>query len=166
MLGKMKLTNHEVSEQPWDVVKKIEKIIRGEEIEDNVKFDYVNTSTSIRHVRFGGISITSTYDANYKRVCRRVKVVFIKDGGYEIDLDKIKAKYEEIKNLAKRIEERRKKNEENAEQNRKLISELKDGVDNIWIAGGNDCFKVELPGLSKEEVQMVVDFVKTLKRVR
>jgi len=161
----MKLTLDEVNlERPWDIVKKIEKIIRGEEKENRVKFKCINTAPSSWHFRFGGLSL-EVYDINYKSVYRRVKVVFIKDKQkWEIDLDKIKEKYEEMKKLAQKFKEDRKKRDEYLKQNKELILNLTEGVENIRITGSKEfSFAVEICSLKEEEVKKVVEFVKTLK---
>lgn len=162
MLGIMKLDSREVEKRPWDIVRRIEKIIRGKE-SNNVRFMGVHGS-SVYYPSLKGVSIETTSDVTYKSVYRRVKVIFTKDREFEIDLDKIKAKYEEVKKLAKGFEEDKKKADENKEQNEKLISKLKDGVENIDIKGSNDLFEIEIYGLKEEEVKKVVAFVKTLKK--
>ena len=162
MLGKMKLTYDEVQNRPWDIEKRIEKIIRGEE-KNEVRFKYLQAFGSLYHPTFGGISI-EVRNEYYKGVYRRVKVVFTKDRKYEIDLDKIKAKYEEMKELAQEFEERKKKRDEYIKQNKELISKLKDGSgDDIRIRGDNDYFHIEIFGLKEKEIKKVVEFVKTLK---
>ena len=48
MLGKMKLTYDEVQNRPWDIEKRIEKIIRGEE-KNEVRFKYLQAFGSLYH---------------------------------------------------------------------------------------------------------------------
>lgn len=163
MLGKLKLTYDEVKNHPWDILEKIEKIIRGGEKNNSVRFKRTDAFGSLYHPAFGGISI-EVRDENYKGVYRRVKVVFTKERKYEIDLDKIKAKYEEMKELAQEFEERGKKRDEYEKQNEKLISKLKDGSgDDVRIRGDNNHFHIEIFGLNEKEIKKVVRFVKTLK---
>ena len=164
MLGIMKLDSREVANRPWDIVKRIEKIIRGKE-SNAVRFRNIHTVGSLLNVALVGVSIETNDLITYKTtVHRRVKVIFTKDRTYEIDLDKIKAKYEEVKKLAKGLKEGKKKADENKERNEKLILKLTDSVRNIRIEGSNDLFEIELPGLKEEEVKKVVAFVKTLKK--
>jgi len=161
----MKLIDVEVREHPYDVVKKIEKIICGEEKVDvtGVKFDLLRAPEAWGHTTFGGISI-ETCDENYKTVHRRVKVVFIKDEWrWEIDLDKIKEKYEEVKKLALEFEANRKRIDKEREENKNLIIELKGDVEHITIEGSGECFTVKIWSLNEEEVKKVVEFVKMLK---
>jgi len=167
----MKLTDVEVKEHPRDVVKKIEKIIRSIEIGgrdvpgrsiDGVRIDLLRTGRSW-HTIFGGILI-ETCDENYKTVHRRVKVVFVKDFRiWEIDLDKIKEKYEEVKKLALEFEAKRKRIAKEREENKNLITKLKGDTEHINIKGSGNCFEVSIWSLNEEQVKKVVEFAKTLK---
>jgi len=161
MLGKMKLTHDEVNNRPWDIVTKIEKIIRGKE-SNKVRFKGVHGGSSIYRPSLACVSI-ETYDMDYKSVYRRVKVIFTKDRKYEIDLDKIKAKYEEMKKIALKFEKNRKIREEYGKQNEKLISRLKGEREDIDIVGANNNFSIEIYGLKEKEVRKVVEFIKVLK---
>lgn len=165
MLGIMKLDSREVANRPWDIVERIEKIIRGKE-SNRVRIRVVHTTGSLIHFPLVGVSIETTNLITYKSVHRRVKVIFTKDRTYEIDLDKIKAKYEEVKKLAKEFEKDKKKADENKEGNEKLILKLKDGIDNIDISieGSKDCFNVKIYVLKEEEVKKVVEFVKNFEK--
>jgi len=159
----MKLTPEEVKEHPWDVVEKISKVICGEEKADvtGVRLDLLRTKDW--HTTFGGISI-ETCDENYKTVHRRVRVVFIKgERRWEIDLDKIKAKYEEVKKLALEFEAKRKRIDKEREENKNLITELKGDTEHINIKGSGNCFEVNIWSLNEEQVKKVVEFAKTLK---
>lgn len=164
MLGIMKLDSREVAKRPWDIVRRIEKIIRGKE-SNAIRFRCVHDGGPIYRPSLKGVSIETDDLITYKTtVHRRVKVIFTKDRTYEIDLDEVKAKYEEVKKLAKEFEESKKKTDKDKERNEKLISKLKDGVENIDIEGSNDLFEIEIYGLKEEEVKKVVEFVKTLKK--
>lgn len=162
MLGKMKLISEEVRKRPWDIVKKIEKIIREKE-KDGVMFEFVNASGLSWKFTFGGISLR-IHDINYKSVYKRVKVVFTKDREYEIDLDKIKAKYEEMKKLALKFKDDEERRDKDEERNEKLSLKLKGGVEDIGITGLNNHFTVEIYSLKEEEVKKVIEFIKTLKK--
>jgi hypothetical protein len=159
----MKLTDVEVKEYPLDVVKKIEKVIRGEEKNSNVQIQILRAPGAYWHTTFGGISI-ETCDENYKTVHRRVKRIFVKsEGRYEIDLDKIKEKYKEVKKLALEFEAKRKRIDKEREENKNLITKLKGDTEHIDIKGSGECFTVEIWSLNEEEVKKVVEFAKTLK---
>lgn len=95
-----------------------------------------------------------------------VKRIFIKDSReYEIDLDKVKSKYEVVKGLALKFEANRKRIAELREENKSLITKLRDGLteEDIGIVGFGDGFSVKIYNLRKKEVKKVVKFVKTLK---
>lgn len=162
MLGKLKLTYDEVQNHPWDILKKIEKIIRGGEKNNDVRFKKTDAFGSLYHPAFGGISI-EVRDENYKGVYRRVRVVFTKERKYEIDLDKIKAKYEEMKVLAQKYKVKEKALLKQEKETQELTSKLEDELENITVTKVSNHFTINIYGLTKEEVKEVVRFVKTLK---
>jgi len=157
MLGKMKLSYKDL-EEPCKTVDKIKIAVCAGEKNNLVHFSYVGRGW---YPRFKGISIT-TDDDKFHSVLRKVMIKDV-DKEYEIDLDKVKEKYEELKILAVKYEVIREENSKKDAEILTLIKNLWQGVENIFISrcssGGYD---IKIYGVSEEKVRKVVEFVKTL----
>ena len=157
--------------EPWVQVQGVIEMLFGEVEKDRhggisytyegVTFDYVNIG-SMWHSVFGGI-ILKADDMNYKSIVRKVL-----PKNNEIDLVKVREKFEELKALSKRGRELRDAKYDAQEQIRVEVQNLKTETeikypDNLNNKFGE--FELTLSGLTAEQVKAVMKEVKKIRKV-
>jgi len=169
-LGMMKIERKNVSENPWVIVENIKKAINITEEIGNVRFDFLNSSGSSWHTKFGGVILT-IYDNDYHAIQRRVLVSDKKkypedsqnwEREYSIDLDKIRKKYDELVELKKRLEIKAEESRKNARELADLMRRFEQGLKNVHIEKGFYSWKITISELSQNYVEKIVEFVKQL----
>jgi len=155
--------------EPWVQVQGVVEALFGEVEKDRhggisytyegVTFDYVNIG-SMWHSVFGGILLKAD-DMNYKSVVRKVL-----PKNNEIDLVKVREKFEELKALSKRGRELRDAKYDAQEQIRVEVQNLKTETEIEYPDSLNSDFgkfKLTLGGLTAEQVKAVMTEVKKIR---
>jgi len=151
---------------PHDVVKKVLDIICAQR-DGIVRIKYLEVG-SMFCPRFGGI-LLKTYDSNYRSICRSVKVKKINDIElkkflkYQLDVNKVKEKYDELKKIHGEMEFLQEKRDKKLKEDITLSKEIAQGLEGVYVEKVLSEFNIRVTHLTEEEIRKIIEFVKQMK---
>jgi len=145
---------------PHDVIKKVLDIICAQR-NGIVRIGYVKKGYSSYNPKFGGI-LLKIYDSYYRNICRVVKIKNVDNGKYQLNINKVKEKYDELKKMREEIKVLQTAQNKKLAEDETLSKEIVQGLKGVYVEKVLSEFNIRITHLTEEEVRKVVEFVKTI----